>query len=86
MQVSLRLLEATADIDFGDGDDNNDDGHNHHHHSNRVSLVGRAAATSNASTRPRWWPHGKRGCSRPGPGGCRDDDDNVGIGIGIGQK
>ena len=86
IQVLLRLAEAVVDIHFGNGDDNNYDRHNHHHHSNWVSVVGRAAAASNASMWPRKQPCGKRGFSRPGPGGCRDGNENIGIGIGIRRK
>ena len=50
MRVSFRLPEAKAIIDFGDGDEKKYGVHNHHHHSNQVSVVGRAAAKSNAST------------------------------------
>ena len=86
MWVSLHLLEATVNIDLGDRDYNNDNRHNHHHHINRVSIVGHAAASSNASTHPRRWPRRKRGRIRPGTRGCQEDDKNVGIGIGIGKK
>ena len=81
MQVSLCLPEATADIEFGDGDDNNDDVHHHHHH--HINL-GRAAAVSNASTRTLRQPHGKRGRIRPGPGGSGMMMIMLGLGLGLG--
>ena len=50
--VSLFLLEATDEIEFGERYGNNDDKNNHHHHSNRVSIVGRAATMSSDPMQP----------------------------------
>ena len=86
MRISLCLLDVTADINFGDGVENNNDRHNHYHKSTWVSVVGRAATGSSTSVWTCQWTRMKRGCSRPGTGGCQYDDDNVGIGIEIGWK